>query len=576
MLKRVTIFKIRLVIFKITTSVFFIIIIARLFYLQVIMSSTLFHLGKKNFLRVEKIISPRGNIIDINGKLLATNKPIISLYWNGTGKKQLTQEQYAIIHTLENILGKDLEKDIALIEKKTKKTLIAHELQFDQLSKIIEHFPHHSNLFISTCFKRYYPYNSYGSHVIGHLSILGQEIYGKMGLEMLLEESLKGESGQKLKMVNSAGHNLSEEEVKKALTGQTIQTTLNIDLMHIAESVFPQDFAGVLLVMHPQTGALQVVMSRPGFDPNTFLSPINEQEWFSLQHNNSFLNRALSTYPPASIFKLVTIAAALENNIIQEDIVWNCRGFVTFAGRKYHCSNHNGHGLLNIEGALAQSCNIPLFDIARHIKIDMLAAQAKKFGLGSKTNILFSEKTGLIPTSSWKKATFHERWYPGETLSASIGQSYLLVTPIQIARMISGICQGYLVKPRILVNEPQEKEHLDISPEVRQFLKKSMKQVITEGSGRRLKNLKNIEIWAKTGTAQTGSLEKRDEGKHYLEHAWFVAQVVYKDNEPFTLVILIEHAGSSRVALSVAWNYLINYCYFMDHGVTLLTHKENE
>jgi len=552
-----------------TFFLLFAVILGRLFYLQIILNDILYILGRKNFLRLEKIISPRGNIVDSHGRMLATNRPIVSLYWTGSGKK-LDEEKYQTVALLETIVGTPLLEDIISYEKKGKTVLLVKELSFEQLSKISEQFPHHKNITIATHFKRYYPYHSYSSHVIGHLSMLDSQLAGKMGLELLLDENLKGTPGEKIKTVNSQGNHIAEEEVKKAFAGETIKTTIDINLQHIAESIFPQDFAGVLLLMDPQTGALEVVLSRPSFDPNTFLNPIKEHDWARLQANNPFLNRALNTYPPASLFKLVTIAAALEHNIVKEDSVWNCRGHITFGGRVYHCSNLSGHGELTFEEALAQSCNIPFFEIGKHIKIDQLAEQARKFGLGQKTNVLFHEKTGLIPTSTWKRMTFNERWYPGETLSAVIGQSYMLVTPLQIARMISGICQGYLVKPRILSEEGQEKEHFEVSETTRTFLKRSMKRTITDGSGRRLKNLHNMEIFAKTGTAQNVSLEKRELGKHFLEHAWFVAHVTYKDYEPKTIVILIEHAGSSRVATSIAWSFLVNYCQYLDHGTTFL------
>ena len=169
---------------------------------------------------------------------------------------------------------------------------------------------------------------------------MDMEMYGKMGLEKLLEDELRGESGEKLKTINSVGRNLSETEVKKALPGSNIQTTLDIGLQNIVEQVFPEDFVGTFIIMDPNDGSILALLSRPNFDPALFLEPIQEDDWRLLQEKQPFLNRAFNaTYPPGSIFKLVTVSALLENHIISPDSCWNCQGFVEFANRQYWCNN---------------------------------------------------------------------------------------------------------------------------------------------------------------------------------------------------------------------------------------------
>lgn len=265
---------------------------------------------------------------------------------------------------------------------------------------------------------------------------------------------------------------------------------------------------------------------------------------------------------------MVTVSAAIENNIIPVESLWECNGYTMFCNRKYWCHRHYGHGHLTTRQALAQSCNILFFEIGKKISINLLANYAHRFGLGQPTDILFPEKTGLVPTTEWKEQVKGERWWTGETLSATIGQSFLLVSPIQIARMIASIFTGYLVKPRILSNEEIEMQPLAIEPETRSFLKDSMKKVVTKGTGRRVNTIKDIEIFAKTSTAQTSDKKKRHLGNQYLEHGWFVAYVKYKNARPFTLVILIEHAGASRVPTLVAKNFLIEYKKMIDTCLT--------
>jgi penicillin-binding protein 2 len=503
--------------------------------------------------------------------LLATNRPTTNVYWQGTGNAVLSEKQNELLHRLQMIIQRDIFNDEELIktlkyaERRYQKIPLAEDISFEQLGQIAEQLPDQKNVSIVTHFKRFYPHQSCACHLLGYLTRMDLETYGKMGLEKIFEDTLKGERGERQKTINSFGRNLAEIEIKKALSGHDISTTLDVQLQAIVEKVFPEDFSGTFLVMNPADGALLALLSRPSFDPTVFLEPLDHIQWLTLQEKQPFLNRAFNAcYPPGSIFKLVTMSAALEHNYISQNSSWFCGGFLEFAKRQYWCANHNGHGWLTTEQALAHSCNIPFFEIAKRIPIDLLADYAHRFGLGEKTNIVFAEKEGLVPTSAWKKKVKGEKWWPGDTLSAVIGQSYLLVTPIQIARMISSIFTGYLVNPRVLLDEPVVQEPLRIKHETRKFLQQSMQSVVTSGTGQQVKRIKDIRIYAKTSTAQTSSLEKRDLGSSYLEHGWFVAYFVYQDHTPLTLVVLVENAGSSRVATDVAKKFLSEYKKCMD------------
>ncbi len=556
---------------QLTTIVFVsfcasLIIIFRLFYLQIILGDIFFSQGEKNFLRTERIPSPRGDIVDSKGRFLATNQPTADLYWQGTGKKKFDEAQKKVIDRLINILGIPEEQTLefqAMIlsaERSYQPILMLKDLSFDQLSKIQEQFPETTNIFIKNSFRRYYPYGAYASHVVGYLGQLNMELSGKMGLEQIYQQHLQGEQGVILKTINSIGKKLNQQELKESQIGKTIQVTIDIDLQSAIEKVFPENLSGTCIIMDPSDGSLKALVSRPHFDPSSFLKQITHGEWQLLQENQRFLNRALNaTYPPGSIFKLVTTAAALEHDIIKPEDSWYCKGYVTFAHRQYWCANRAGHGSLSARKGLAKSCNTMFFDIAKRIDIDALADYAYRFGLGRSTALPFAQKNGLIPSKSWKQAAKGERWWPGETLSAAIGQSYLLVTPIQIARMISGIFTGYLVKPRILVEDPIDIEPLNIKPETLTFLRKSMKSAIKMGTAQKLKVLKNFEIYAKTSTAQTSAYNKRCLGSVYLEHGWCVAHFKYNDNEPLVMVLLVEHAGTSRVATDIIGKFLLEY-----------------
>src|ERR1700733_2632776 len=545
----------------------FVLLLARLIHLQIVLQQSFYTKSQKNFLRVETTTPLRGNITDRYGNLLATNRPTTNIVWHGTGNAKLSTQQLNTLHTLSIIIGKPLLQNTQLLdqlkyaERCYQKFLIATDIPFDQLGKIAEQLTDNKNINIATHFKRYYPYKSFASHLLGYLSKIDVDIYGKMGLEKIFEDMLKGHKGQKLKTINSFGRNLSEVEIKKPSCGQHIQTTLDIELQKIVEKIFPEDLVGTFIILDPEDGSLLAHLSRRNFYPTLFLDPLQENDWLTLQEKQPFLNRAFNAcYPPGSIFKLVTVSAMLENNIIRQDSCWNCQGYSEFGNRQYWCNNRSGHGLLTTEQSLAHSCNILFYETAKKVSIDLFTDYAYRFGLGQKTNIIFAEKEGLIPSTTWKKRVKKEKWWPGETLSVAIGQSYLLVTPIQIARMISAIFSGFLVTPRILLSEPICKEPLTVSLETRKFLQQSMQQVVYQGTGRGVKSVvKDIKIYAKTSTAQMSSLDKRDMGEEYLEHGWFVCYFSYKDLRPLTLVILVEHAGTSRIPAEIARNFFKDY-----------------
>lgn len=546
-------------------------ITARLAYLQLWRSHELLEQSEKNFTRIQTIDSPRGNIIDVEGRLLATNRPTVNLYWLGGGKRSFTAKDLSDLKSLQDILEKPILDDeqffdqLRTAERRYQKFELAKDVPLEQLGKIQELFPYHEQISVSTHFKRLYPYNMMASHVLGYLGILDSTHYGKMGLEKLYEEELRGEFGSLAHTINSVGKNITTREIKKNQAGKDIQTTLDIDIQEIMQETFPEESNGAFIVMDPHNGDLLGVLSRPEFDPSLFLDPILLLDWNNLQEHKPFLNRAFAaTYPLGSIFKLVTASAALEQGLITPESSCNCTGEIAFGGSVFRCHSHYGHGRLDAYQALAESCDIFFYEIAKRIDIDTLAHYANIFGLGQPTGTPFPEKIGLIPTRAWKRTTFGEKWWTGETLSVSIGQSFLLVTPIQIARMISSIFTGNLVTPRIRIDDEIIKEPLKLQRSTRMFLQEAMRLVITSGTGQSMSYVKNIAVYGKTSTAQTSSLEKRTTGKQFMEHGWFAGYFAYKHHRPLTLVVIIENVGSSSVATKTALRFLNAYKKRMD------------
>ncbi|MBM3886397.1 hypothetical protein FJ364_00565 [Candidatus Dependentiae bacterium] len=567
--KKIRFLKIKIVL----VGLFFIVLVIflRLYHLQVKERQYLRMQGKKNYIRTEVVLPLRGNFFDANNVLLATNRPVFDLYWQGAGKTWSAMECQPILDKLVELLEMPLEQininQLKFAHKYGLKRIIKSDLTFDELCKVSEQCSQFDFLFIKNRFDRVYPYKTLASHLLGYLS--RSEKVGCSGLEQVFEESLKGAPGYVHACTNSVGKELSTEIVQQSQPGVDLQLTLDFELQNVAESLFSPGESGAFLLMDAESGALRVFLSYPNYDPNIFLGQISEEMWnASFTENNPLLNRATrALYPPASIFKFVTFAAGIDEGIITPESNGYCRGYVEFRGRKYHCKRRTGHGMIDATDGFATSCNAYCYEIAKKIRIDTLADYAFRFGLGSRTNFLLPEKTGLIPTAAWKKQVKKESWWVGETLSASIGQSYLLVTPLQIARMTAAIATGFLVKPRALELETVESQSLNISQKSLQFLRNSMKRAVIMGTGQRLDHLNGFEVFAKTGTAQTCSLSLEKTERKRFEHAWLASYFKYKNGKPMVLVIMLEHAGSSTVALDLANKFLKAYRHVQELSI---------
>lgn len=538
----------------------------------------------KNFLRIDVINPLRGNLLDCNGNLMAANNPVFDLYWQGSGQPKFAPERLAFIQTVGQILNIDLQSEaviqnLAFAERFSRRFLLFKNLNFDQLCQLSEQCSSNSSLVVENRFERVYLHGQLASHVLGFLSRV--EKIGKAGVEKILQNSLEGQAGFVKSVTNSTGKRLALQEFKQAKAGSDIVLTLDLEMQQLAESFFEEGQSGAFILMEPKTGAIKALVSYPNYDPNIFNQPISQEEWQEkMAENNPLLNRATAAlYPPASTFKLVTIAAGLESDIISASTTFCCPGYFVFHGRKYACMNKLGHGEVNPRMALAYSCNVYCFEIGKRIQIDNLAFFAKKFGFGQKTGFLLYEKDGLVPTTAWKLKTKKEKWWKGETVSAAIGQSYLMVTPIQIARMVAAICTGYLVRPRILELEAVDAEPLGISKYTLHILKDGMKNAVQVGTGKLLSYIKGFDIYAKTGTAQTCDLKREKTTKHQLDHGWVSIFFYYKNEEPLVLTVVLENVGSSGPALQIANKFLRAYKRLRDpeslHTVVKMSERQS-
>ncbi len=547
-----------------------VLIVARLFYLQIDKQGVFAHLGERNFLRMEVIAPLRGDVYDAQHQLLAANRPVYDVSWHNVTGAPMTDEDRTLLAGLGELLGLDLEaeatsRQLAFCHKFARRFVLKEDVSFEQLCKISERCLQAPHVVITNRFKRLYPHQQLGCHVLGYLNRI--ENVGKSGIEFHFDQQLQGEQGYAIHTINATGKTLMKKIHTHAKAGADITLTIDLQLQQLAEGLFSPEQTGAVIVMDPASGALRALASYPTFDPNAFLSPLSDDEWTRLAINNPLLNRATSAlYPPASTFKLVVMAAGLEDRLIDQHGEVCCAGHIEFGGRKYHCIRRTGHGLMSQKDALSVSCNVPFFHLARKMSVDRLAIYAKMFGFGQKTALSLPEKAGLVPTHAWKRQALKERWWKGETLSTCIGQGYTLVTPLQVARMVSAVCTGLLVTPRLLEQEAVVHAPLPISSETLAFLRSGMRGAVQLGSAQRLKYIKGFEIGAKTGTAQTCSLDTQQIYKHQLEHAWFCGFFSYEGASPLVLVILLENAGHSRYAVEMADRFLRGYRAFKQAG----------
>ena len=529
-------------------------------YLQIFQGERYQEKSVKNFTRYTQTQAVRGMIVDCNGIPLAITKPFVTLLWNSK-PSQLSEDDKELLSFIKNECLITIEKD--LFNSEDLYVALSDKLSFEQLSILLEKYPSHNRLSLRVNTSRTYPFSPCACHIIGYLSFAQNS--GISGIEKLYNESLFGKQGVQEAIIDARGKILKTEDIVKRFSGETIITTIDSEVQNILEKIFPNTIKGCAIIMDAETGALRAALSSPRFDPEMFLSRINIEDWNKYIEDECLVNRfGKGEYAPASLFKLVSVTAMLEEGYADSNKKWFCPGFIEFKGRRYHCHKKTGHGTINLLRAMSVSCNIPFYSAAiEGLSIDTLSHYAKMLGLGQKTDIGLPESVGIVPSRLWKKSTYKQPWYQGETLSVIIGQGATVSTPLQLARMVNAIMTGNLVKPHILASEEIQKKSIPISNQTRSMLKLAMKCATLEGSAWPLRGLKNWDIYSKTGTAQVCSLEKSTEKKDFdhkkMHHGLLACYASYKKNPPFVLIIIMEHVNTSSVTAQFARSFFDLY-----------------
>jgi len=580
----------------------------RLFQLQIVEAQELREQSLRNSVRTVRLEAPRGEIVDREGRTLADTRSAreLSVVPNDLQRRGVT---FAALAQL-------LEKDVGELDGRVgnprgiarfRPVRLVGDLDYVQLARIETHRFALPGVGTNVRPLRNYPEGTLAAHLLGTLGeIRGDQldgesfadyrsgdVIGQTGLEAVLEASLRGKAGGRNIVVDAAGREVEELERVEPEPGSRVVLTLDLDLQRAAWEAFHDVPAGQppkmgsVIAIDVHSGDVLVMLSLPGFDPNGFAGGIDAATWKALTNDewDPLQNRAIQNhYPPGSTHKVIVAAALLEEKVITPHSRVFCPGSFRYGGRTYRCWKKEGHGSVDLLRAIQQSCDVFFYTWGVQLGIDKMARIAKSFGLGQATGVgLAGEVTGLVPSSEWKERRFGERWYPGETVSASIGQGYNLYTPIQLATSYAAIASGELIRPRLVLRveredgveeaPPAKRTPVAVAPEHLALVRRGMTAVVEEpgGTGGRAR-VPGVRVAGKTGTAQVVRLEHTEGMKEseipikYRDHAWFGA-FAPADAPEIAVGVFVEHGqhGSSGAG-PIAQRILARY--FEKRGMT--------
>jgi penicillin-binding protein 2 len=527
----------------------------RLFQLQIVDGDRNRQLADSNRIRLIPKRPGRGTITDRHGKVLASSRlsQTVSIWPIALPK----QEWPAVINRLATILQmppQDIEKRLEKAGYQSiESVIIASGISPAQATALAEYSHELPGVRLEAEAVRDYPHGDLAAHVLGYTGELTDQqlkerrdqgyrmgdVVGQMGAEAVFESILKGSWGGQQVEVDSAGRVVNILGNKPASSGQDIQLTLDVALQKAAEEALG-DRRGAIVAMDPRNGEILAMVSRPTYDPNIFTTGITQAQWRQLQGtDHPFLNRALQAFPPASTFKIVTTAAALESGKYSPDTVLPTYPYVQVGGIQFWDWNRAGFGPLGFTGAMAWSSDTFFYQVAMRLGGPALIEMTRRFGFGRKTGFELSgeESPGLVPDNTWKQKNLDMDWMIGDSINMSIGQGFLQATPLQVAVMFAVVANGgYRVTPHLRKdNEPNRnwRESLNLSQPILDILERGLRQVITSGTASSL-NVSYLPAFAgKTGTA---------EAPPGLSHAWFGAYAPL-DNPEVVIVAFAEHSG---------------------------------
>lgn len=579
----------------------------RMRYLQVDQADAFQLLAEENRISIRLIPPGRGLIQDRNGKPIAANEQNyrVVITREAAGDVDLVLRRLATIipMTAEELAATAEEvKSLSAFVPVT----VAERLNWTDFSKIALNAPALPGVVPEVGLSRRYPLDFDFAHVVGYVGPVSEKDLegvenpdpllripkfqiGKIGVEKWMEDTLRGQAGAKRIEVNSAGRVMRELERQEGDPGANIRLTIDADVQNFAQARLGEESAAVV-VIDVTNGDIICCVSSPSFDPNLFVRGISHTDYNALTENDHrpLANKAVSgAYPPGSTFKMVTALAALEAGATTEETKVSCPGYIEFGDRRFHCWRRSGHGTVRLERSLAESCDVYYYDIAQKVGIEKIAEMGRKLGLGQRYDIPMSALTeGNMPDKAWKLEKHKQDWRIGDTINASIGQGYVLASPLQLAVMTARIASGRAVVPR-LVRMVQDKDVpvaeapvLDIPAEHLAAVRQGMNAVVNDDAGT-AKGSRIVDpmmaMAGKTGTSQVRNISasERDSGVisnddlpwERRDHALFVGFAPV-DAPRYAVAVVVEHGGGGSVAAApIARDVILRA---MSHGLPSL------
>lgn len=558
---------------------------ARLFNLQVLESGRYKTLSEKNRIDIQFLPPYRGKILDRSGKVMAENTHDFRVFVLPEDIHSF-DEAIAEIRTVVTISSDEVKeaKKRAKNQNRFMPVLIRDHLDWDEVAALEVRLPELEGVQVRIGLTRHYPLGPNSAHVVGYVGsptekdVESDPLYkipdvkiGKTGIEKHENQILLGTPGSSRREVDVKGRIVRELESDEGIPGADVKLTLDVGMQDfIAKRLAEGSKSGSVILMNAHSGEVYGLVSYPAFDPNKFSLGISHEDWSVYRDDiaRPMNNKALGgVYPPGSTFKMITALAALEAGVITEETTCFCPGHYEVGSQKFHCWKPEGHGTVDVIRALAESCDVFFYSLARDLGIERIAAMARRLGLGAITGSgLDEERSGLVPDKAWKRRKYDKSWLPGETVNASIGQGYTLATPIQLAVMTARLVNGgSQVTPQLIAargNTPSVQTRFPrqpFKPEHMALIMAGMNNCVNDPHG----TAYGSRIWdeahamgGKSGTAQVKRITKLERALgirnetlawHFRHHALFVAYAPVVDPR-YVCSVVIEHGGGGSAA----------------------------
>jgi penicillin-binding protein 2 len=534
-------------------------------YLQIVKGGEFALLAENNRLRRIALPPMRGVVLDRRDEVLASTRPALNLVLVREGLSDAEGQ----LKRLEGVLGipyDDLRaRLLGMRHRPTFEPLVIKEdVHLAEIAKVEARREWFPSVEVEQSTLRDYPDGPAVAHAVGYVGEVNEaqlakiadgslqqgDIVGKTGVEREYDEILRGRRGWKLQTVNSLGRPFGASQPGRVPEdGLPLHLTIDKRLQRkLVESLADEVGSGIF--MNPKTGEVLALASTPGYDPNVFTAPVSRTTWTALisDPRHPLNDRAISSfYAPGSTFKVLMSVVGLETGAITPQSLVTCPGSVMIYNRRFMCWKKGGHGTVDVHRALVQSCNVFYYLLGKKVGIDAITKYAKMFGIGELSGIdIPGESRGNPPSMEWKQRIHKEPWYPGDTISVSIGQGLLAVTPVQMATMISAVANGgTLVRPHLAKDAKSQSGKIPVAASTLALIRDALADVVEEGTATRAQ-LGPIHVAGKTGTAQvfkkSVGVDADKQPKDERDHAWFIGYAP-AENPEIAFAIVIEHGG---------------------------------